>query len=203
MESLRGTSRVVFDLDGTIYDTRDYERPALAAVVAFLCEKSGGPLPGAVEALWARRQRDRHRPGLFDEVLAQHGLPPTWGPECLEQFHSYPGLELETTDSLHDELTTLRKDKCALALVSNGKPSLQERKLLRLGITGLFDRCIFCDPREPDQLKPTPWAWTQLAEWRSGEATVYVGDDPVDAAFAAAGGSRFVEFRFRNPAYAD
>jgi len=203
MESLRGQSRIVFDLDGTLYDTRDFERPALAAVVAFLREKSGRPLPGAAEALWSRRERNRHRPGLFNEMLAQHGLPESWGEECLERFHAYPGIELETAGSLREELVIMRAGNRQLGLVSNGNPELQKRKIERLGISEAFDECIFCDPKQPEHLKPSPWAWTQLAAWRGAQPTAYVGDDPVDAAFAAAGGARFIEFRFRSPAYAD
>ena len=81
---------------------------------------------------------------------------------------------------------------------------LQQRKLDRLGVTELFDVCVFCDPGVPEGLKPSRWAWDQPRgmAWRARPRR-YVGDDPVDAAFATAGDARFVPFRFRNPLHED
>ena len=57
-------------------------------------------LPGLVEALWAKREQSRHAPGLFDEQLALHHLPRTWGIECRERFHAHEGTELASAASL-------------------------------------------------------------------------------------------------------
>ena len=203
LASLATETRIAFDLDGTLFDARDFERPALAAVVAWLREKSGRALPDATARLWSRRERDRHVPGLFNELLESEGLPVAWGEECREQFHAHEGIELETTPSLRGELGSFRARGSGLALVSNGPPALQQRKLERLGLLEYFDEVVFCDPRIPSLLKPSPWAWSQLERWRGDGRAAYVGDDPVDAGFAAAGGARFIPFRFRNPAYAD
>lgn len=203
LRMLDGESRIVFDLDGTLYDSRDFERPALAAVVAWLRERSGRALPGATEALWSRREQDRHRPGLFDNLLEAEGLPVSWGSECLERFHAHPGAELESAASLKGLIAALQSGDRRISLVTNGDPVLQQRKLDRLAMADTFDARIFCDPRLPDRMKPAAWAWTQLAAWRNGHPGVHVGDDPVDAAFAAAGGARFVPFIFRSPSYGD
>lgn len=203
LEALAPETRIAFDLDGTLYDTRDFERPALASVVDWLSEKSGRSLSGMARALWSRRESDRHRPGLFDDLLKEFSLPVTWGEECFLRFHSYPGVGLERAASLKEQVTELRSGSRRIALVSNGDPALQRRKLARLDLGDAFDICVYCDPRQPEQLKPSSWAWTQLAEWRSTSPAVYIGDDAVDAAFAAAGGARFVPFRFRSPSYGD
>ncbi len=203
MQELGRESRIVFDLDGTLYDTRDFERPALEAVVAWLRKKSGRPLECMTKSLWFRRERDRHRPGLFDDWLREQRLPVTWGAECQRRFHAHPGTELETAGSLKARLATLHTGDRRLGLVSNGNPELQQRKLTRLGMADIFDIRIFCDPKLPERLKPSPWAWTQLAKWRGAQPAVYVGDDPVDAEFAAAGAVRFVPFKFRSPSYGD
>lgn len=188
--------RVVFDLDGTVYDTRDFERPALASVAQWLREKSGRPLEGMVEALWQRRESDRHRPGLFDELLIEYGLASSWGRECLQHFHSYSGIELQRAASLKPTLGRLRSNERRLALVTNGYEDVQRRKLKMLGLESMFDLCVFCDPRRPERLKPATWGWDELANWRAGLPTVYVGDDPVDEAFALAGGVGFIKFDF-------
>lgn len=200
-DELAGDSKLVFDLDGTLYDTRDFERPALASVVRWLRERSGRAMPGAEQGLWRRRESDRHRPGLFDDLLREHGLPIEWGAECAHRFHDYPGDELVTSDSLRPLLRRLRERGRNLAVVTNGRMQLQQRKLQLLGIVELFDALVYCDPRRPEELKPTIWAWSRLETWRAGAATTYVGDDPVDAAFATAGGASFVKFCFRSSAH--
>jgi putative hydrolase of the HAD superfamily len=201
--TLSAVSRIVFDLDGTLYDTRDFERPALASVVDWLRCESGRQLDGMVPQLWSRRETARHRAGLFDEMLSEYGLPVSWGAECARRFHDYAGAELGQSHSLKDLVEALRSGGSRLALVSNGYTALQKRKLHLLGLDEMFDVCVYCDPRKPERLKPSTWAWEELAAWRSTLPAVYVGDDPVDAAFAVAGGARFVPFCFRSPVYED
>jgi FMN phosphatase YigB (HAD superfamily) len=201
--ALLAATHVVFDLDGTLYDTRDYERPALSAVCAWLRERSGDPLPDAERDLWLRRETDRHRPGLFDELLHARGFPADWGSECAARFHSDLGIDLANVPSLKPLLETLRVRGCSLALVSNGRRELQQRKLSSLGMNGMFDQRVFCEPSRPAELKPSNWAWQQLREWRGPARAIHVGDDPVDAAFAAAGDAGFVHFCFRSETYAD
>jgi phosphoglycolate phosphatase-like HAD superfamily hydrolase len=194
-------SHIVFDLDGTLYDTRDFERPALAAVALWLRQHSGKSLEGFAQALWTRRETDRHRVGLFDELLREYGLPSSWGAECAARFHSYPGEELLSACSLREELGTLRRSGRRLALVTNGRAALQQRKLRLLGLEEMFDLRVYCDPAKSAQLKPSTWAWGQLQSWRGATPAGYVGDDPVDAQFAAAGAVRYIGFAFRNARY--
>lgn len=202
-DALEDVRRIAFDLDGTLYDTRDFERPALAAVAGWLREKTGDPLMGLAEELWERREMERHRPGLFDDLLAKHNLPVAWGAECLRRFHAHPGEELKEADSLKNYVFHLRASGRGVALVSNGPDALQRRKCRSLGFDDIFDECIYCDPEWPGRQKPSSWAWSQLEAWRGSLRTIYVGDDPIDHQFAKSGGADFVPFRFRSPKYED
>jgi len=200
---LRGAPQIVFDLDGTLYDTRDFERPAIAAVVSWLRENTGEPLDGLQEALQQRRETDRHRAGLFDELLPMYGLPVALGEQCAAQFQAYSGAELGAALCLRLELNTLRSTGHRLALVTNGRATLQQRKLRLLGLEKMFDVCVYCDPAKHVQLKPSAWGWEQLRTWRDGSPTAYVGDDPVDKLFADIGRAQFVSFVFKDPRYGD
>ncbi|HWS68405.1 MAG TPA: HAD family hydrolase [Steroidobacteraceae bacterium] len=201
LDQLHGLTRIAFDLDGTLYDTRDFEHPALGAVVDWLKQRSEESLDGLLTELQARRDTDRHRPGLFDELLPKYGLPASWGAECAARFCAYSGAELVDSRSLSNELRMLQSRGCRLALVTNGRAPLQLHKLRLLGLEEMFDVCICCDPAKPAQLKPAVWAWNKLRGWRSGLPTGYVGDDPVDAQFALAGHARFIGFTFKNSRY--
>ncbi len=201
--ALGDAHRIAFDLDGTLYDTRDFERPALAAVAEWLRAKSGRPLAGLEQDLWDRRETERHRPGLFDDFLSKYELPVAWGGECLRRFHEHPGHELKYADSLMGYLLDLRSRGRRLALISNGPDVLQRRKTDSLGLAGIFDICIYCDPGFPERQKPAPWAWSQLVGWRGALRTMYVGDDPIDDQFAESGGAGFVPYRFRSSKYED
>lgn len=201
LDAIGDAQRIVFDLDGTLYDTRDFERPALTAVAEWLSACSGLSLQGMLRELWDRRETDRHRPGLFDAFLVTHGLPAAWGAECVRRFRAYQGKELEDASSLRPQIVHLRSEGRRCALVTNGRAELQKRKLTLLRVLDLFDVCLFLDPEKPEELKPAPVAWQRLEEWRSNASTVYVGDDPVDARFAAAGNVRFVHFCFRSSSY--
>ena len=202
LELLAVVSRAVFDLDGTLYDTRDFERPALAAVARWLRERSGQPLEGLEVLLWERRETRRHERGLFDEQLQLNRLPMSWGPECARLFWEYPGDELARVPNLRHTLATLRARDTRLALVTNGRERLQQRKLRQLGLEEFFDACVYCEPERPEQLKPRDWAWQRLQSWRAGGVTAYLGDDDaVDARFAAAGDALFVRVMFRNSLY--
>lgn len=198
-----GADRAVFDLDGTVYDARDFERPALGSVVDWLRSASGMRLEGLEGALCKRREESRDQPGLFDDLLTEWGLPKDWGPECARRFHGYHGGELAGSTSLRAMMVELRARGVRLALVSNGYPELQQRKVGLLGLTGVLDVCVYCDPKEPQKLKPSPWAWSQLEPWRAGGRTIFIGDGTVDEEFASSGGVPFTHFSFRNPAYAD
>jgi FMN phosphatase YigB (HAD superfamily) len=202
-EELDGIESIAFDLDGTLYDTRDFERPALNAVAQWLRMKSGKPLRNLATELCNRRERNRHRAGLFDELLLEHQLPLDWGAECLRRFHGHSARELADAASLKDYLLSLRAAGRRLAMVSNGPEALQTRKIDCLGLVGIFDVCIYCVPEFPERQKPSPWAWSQLTGWRGAGPATYVGDDPVDEQFARAGNAGFVPFRFRSPTYAD
>jgi phosphoglycolate phosphatase-like HAD superfamily hydrolase len=199
--ALDDADRIAFDLDGTLYDARDFERPALAAVAQWLRTRSGQPLSGLTEELWARRETQRHRIGLFDDLLVKCDLPVSWGADCLRRFHEYPTRELAAAESLKNLLLKLRASNRDLALVSNGAECLQQRKCESLGLTGIFHIYVYCGPDFPERQKPSPWAWSQLAGWRDQPSTIFVGDDQVDEQFARSGNVAFVPFRFKSPKY--
>lgn len=198
---LRGLPRVAFDLDGTLYDTRDFERPALDEVAQCLRNRSGKALPGIETMMQTRREYDRDKPGLFDDVLAEFELPREWVAGCVRIFRDNPATQLSGAPTLEPILNRLRNEGSRLALVSNGRPALQRRKLEQTGLLGQFDICVICDPDFPEQLKPSCWAWDQLAEWKGGHQVTYVGDTSTDEKFANCGNAGFVHFNFRNPVY--
>ncbi len=193
--------RVAFDLDGTLYDARDFERAALTSVSDWLQKKSGRNLDTLQDILIERRENNRKDRRLFDNVLIEFGLPIAWKYECINHFLCYEGDELARSESLKSELLELRKAGCRIALVSNGHALTQIKKIQKLNLDNVFDQCVFCDPKMAYQLKPSSWAWSQLAAWRGNNKCIFIGDDPVDEEFAKSGNSDFISFSFKSSKY--
>ena len=193
--------RVVFDLDGTLYDVRDYERPALNEIAKMLRNKSGLPLDGLEMIFWKNRESDRHNRKLFDSVLFKYKLPKHWIHDCIECWRNSSVEPLRTCPSLVNILLELRAIGIELSLVSNGDPLIQDKKIQALGMGNLFYKKIYCDPRIQECLKPEVWGWSMLEEWRMRYPTVYIGDDPIDEKFAFAGNADFISFTFKNESY--
>ena len=161
-------------------------------------------LAHAEQELWRGREADRHGRSLFDDFPPAHGLPPEWARERARLFRDYDGAALARSESrAGPQLLGLRESGSALALVSNGRAEVQMRKLRMLRVADLFEKVVFCEPEQPWQLKPSVWAWQELAQWRAGRRCSYVGDDPVDLEFAAAAGVPFHRFSFRSSSYGD
>ncbi len=176
------TRLAVFDLDGTLIDSREdlwrAVNHALAAV---------GLPPRTMEEVvsyvgeGARRLVGRAvapRDELVEPALA--AWRDHYGAHLLDHTRLYPGVA-----------AALASARCALAVHTN-KPGAMARRILEgLGVGSRFAAVVGGDeaPRKPDP------AGTLEIMARLGarpQETVFVGDSPVDGATAAAAAVRFV-----------
>jgi len=162
---------VCFDLDGTLFDDRQYARAGLENAAVELERRTGVDLTEAfIEAYFS----DGHRKATFDVVLSSAGLADDHVPALVNAYHDTEG-ELvpypdatETLDSLGDAY-----DVGVITGGTNGR-----EKLSRLGLDDYVDELIVTADRECSKRDPDPFA--ELAD-RFGVAhgsIVVVGDRP-------------------------
>ena len=178
---------IVFDLDGTLIDSRHDLADAANALIA---EHGGRPLPvdtiagmvGEGAALLVRR------------ALGAAGLDPA-SPSALPRFLELYGERLLVHTTLYDGIASVLgqlHDRYALAVLTN-KPLRATTGILEgLEIAKYFGRVLGGDGPHPR--KPDPAALFALARAaRTGpNATCLVGDSPIDLATARAAGTRIV-----------
>jgi putative hydrolase of the HAD superfamily len=168
---------IVLDLDDTLYLERDYVRSGIVAVGEWLCKRRGvADFAPAAQALWDAGQRAR----LFDTTLTQLGVSPDRAlvEALIVTYRAHrPDIRLapDATAFLADPLG------CRLALVTDGPPIAQLRKiealgLHRAGIDPLIRTGIWGDGFG----KPHPRAFRMIEarHGRSGAELVYVADNP-------------------------
>jgi len=182
---------IVFDLDGTLVDSR---RDLADAANALLVERGGAPLPidriaamvGEGAALLVRR------------ALAAAGLDPE-PPEALQRFLALYDQRLLNHTTLYDgiagALATLQP-RAALAVLTN-KPTVPSERILEgLGIARAFRWIVGGDG--PFPRKPDPAALRELMRRAetTPDDTVMVGDSAIDVRTAHAAGVRVCLARY-------
>jgi phosphoglycolate phosphatase len=176
---------VVFDLDGTLIDSR---RDLADATNALVAELGGKTL--TVDAVTA--MVGEGAAVLVRRALSAAGLDPQT-PGALERFLAHYGERLTVHtrpyDGLLDALTVLRSEGRALAVLTN-KPGRPSREILeRLELAPFFSQVIGGDTAAGR--KPDPAGLLTIVE-RADVApseTVMVGDSPLDAETARRAGA--------------
>ena len=194
---------VLFDLDYTLYDQRQYVEGAFADVAKAIsqdCGQEGNSLRESLWRTWTRLGTDYAF--LFNEWLEEAGiLTPEHITLCVRVFHAHCPEGLVLYEGA-DEVLGALKQKYTLGLITDGDPGMQRNKLRALNLKTRFDFILY--PQERSWRKPDDrifhWA-LETANLKAGEA-VYVGDHPVkDIAGARRAGLKTVrllrgEFRY-------
>ncbi len=177
---------LVFDLDDTLYPLRRFVVSGFARVSCHLADTWG---VDAREAFAVLTRALRQTRGFELQAVVDHfALPPRIVPGLVEIIRGHePRLRLPgVTARVLDQL----RRTWLLAVVTNGQPDQQARKVRALGLGGLVDAVIYAHAGsgagKPDRA-PFLEALGRLGV--PAERAVFVGDDPVaDIAGAARAG---------------
>jgi putative hydrolase of the HAD superfamily len=197
---------VAFDLDDTLYPEAQFVAGGFEAAGRLLDGEAGLPPVAAAVFLDVLAREGPFR--VLDSGLARLGIPrddalvarlvaayrahaPRIGP--------YPGA--------WDLLAGLREAGVRTAVVTDGPPDVQRRKVAALGLECRIDLVAYardvdgaCHPK-PD---PGAFRWLERATGLGGPAIVYVGDNPArDFPPAEACGWRTVRVRFPGAFHAE
>ncbi|MDP3722489.1 MAG: HAD family hydrolase [Candidatus Omnitrophota bacterium] len=174
------TQAVLFDLDNTLYDERDYFLLAferIARHLAPLCRRDSSQLDGWMTAAFDKK--GSQYPKFFKFVLEELGVySPTLDEEVLDLYKTVAGGLTLYPDA--DEVLTWLRGRVKLALVTNGIAEAQANKVALLGIQPRFDHICYARAFGKEYEKPNtlPFVKTLSALEVPADRAVYVGDDP-------------------------
>jgi len=162
---------VCFDLDGTLFDDRQYVRAGLERAGDVFAERTGVDLTEAF--LRAYFQGDATE-ATFDAVLADHGHSLDAVPELVDAYHDND-VPLVPFPDAEPTLAAL-EDEYALGLVTGGRNG--RTKLRRLGLADYFDVVVVTAELDASKREPEPYETALRELGVPAEAAVYVGDRP-------------------------
>ncbi len=177
---------VAFDLDDTLYLEREYVRSGFEAAGWHARQRWG--VSGLAQQAWSLFEQGV-RGKVFDLALARlgaHASAPRLG-ELVQVYREHvPSLAL-LPDAV--EALAVLRPRCHLAIITDGPPVSQRRKVEALGLRDLVRTIILTWEQGEEFSKPSPWAYREV-ETRvgvRGQACAYIGDNPVKDFVAAKG----------------
>jgi len=170
-------SALLLDLDDTLYDEASYLRSGFAVVAERIAALSGAAPSAVLETLLAIEAREG-RGRVFDRALAAFGIEPD--PALVRRLVAAyrlhrPAIDL---DPGIRRLLARLGSRYRLAIVTDGLPTMQRRKVAALDLEPAVDAIVYT--WELDAPKPDPIGYWQALD-RLGvasECAVVVGDNP-------------------------
>lgn len=169
------TRAVIFDLDDTLYPRRRFLQSGFAAVARYLAQDRGLPVDRVYASLWRAHQQT---PGLeFQALGLEFGLPDDIVPSLVQIVRGHTPV-LWLGYGAVDTLTRLRAHGWRLAIVTNGAPRVQARKVRALGVAPLVDHIVYAETVAPGG-KPGSATFAEALWCLEVDASraVCVGDD--------------------------
>ncbi len=170
---------VVFDMDDTLYDERDYVRSGFAAV-ACAAGRSDEETRRFADWLWAAFEAGI-RGDTFDRLRAAFpdlALRISSG-ALVEVYRTHvPGVRLAAT--VEATLDRLHAHGLRLGILTDGPVASQSAKVAALGLERWFDPILLTGSADPTFAKPGTAGFASIAEaWAlAGSELVYVADNP-------------------------
>lgn len=172
---------VILDLDDTLYPERQYAISGVAAVAGFLAHRIDLGIRLDKEELVAQLVEllEESRTELFDRMLARLGVHSP--PLLTTLVHVYrthrPSLTLFS--DVMPFFARLRNEGIRTGIVTDGKATMQHRKIESLGLVQQVNAVICSDDLQPGCGKPSTVPFeVALCHLRiSPETAVYIGDD--------------------------
>lgn len=171
-------SAVLFDLDNTLYDVKEYFTGAFAVVSEYLSKKYDiyrEDIYNALVKLW--EEKTSMYPHLFNDLLYIFGINENEVEILVKVFNEYNG-KLEPYPDVIPTLQGLKRRRCKLGIVTDGNVERQKRKIELLGFRHFFDAIIYA--KEIDS-KPSPRPYLKALEELEVKPSniFYVADNPL------------------------
>jgi len=171
---------VIFDLDNVLFDEQDYIKAAYRNIAVFLSKRYRLSEKQIYQKLLKDLQKKTTMyPHLFDDLLSDLELDRDSIPNILKIYASVT-TNLELYPGAEHLLTSLKKQKIKLGLVTNGNVETQKNKVRLLRIEKYFDTIMYARHLGKENEKPNPAVYriTLEALGCKPEETVCIGDNP-------------------------
>jgi putative hydrolase of the HAD superfamily len=190
---------LVFDLDDTLSDERDYVRSGFAHV-ARLVGTSSAEVAEISAWLWQAFESGV-RGDTFDRLRSSY--PEVAGRLTTDELvRAYRGHapDIELIPGMRDMLDEIRRRGLRIGLLSDGPFAGQAAKVLALGLDQWFDPIVLTGALGPAYFKPAPDGFDVIARaWdEAGPALAYVADNP-EKDFVGPRALGWATIRFRRP----
>jgi putative hydrolase of the HAD superfamily len=171
----RKTRAVLFDLDDTLYPHRRFLVSGFAAVASYVSAQYGVESAHAFRTL-VRAYRDGARGHELDRLVDVTGLPVDVSTLVRVMRAQCPSLRLRRAVG---QTLRLLRDSYALAIVTNGIPMIQRRKVAALGLEPFVDAVVYATEHGSGAGKPEREPFVEALRRLGVDASraVFVGDD--------------------------
>jgi putative hydrolase of the HAD superfamily len=168
---------MIIDLDDTLYPRGRFVQSGFAAVSVHLATSSVVSA-GRAYAHLSRCAARGEAATAFQSLCSTFNLNIDLVPVLVDVFRSHTP-DIFLGHGARELLAGLRSDGWRLAVLTNGLPAVQRRKVEALGLSELVDHVIFAENLAPGG-KPAPAVFREalLRLGTRAERSVAVGDDP-------------------------
>jgi len=169
---------VIFDVDNTLYDTKQYFYGGFRKISMYLSEKYKFDNEKIVKDLikiW--EENTSMYPHIFDDFLKKYNIEEDVM-KIVRVFNSYDG-DLKPYDDVIGLLKTLRDKDYRLGIITDGNVQRQKNKIKKLGVASFFDYILYT--KEVGCSKPSTIPFEKMMKELEvkPDETFYIGDNPV------------------------
>lgn len=168
---------LVFDLDDTLYPQVDYKRSGFRAVSKWLKKHQNLNAEQSYAALeQILKNKGASHSWIFDDFVKKEQLPPMLAKEMTQVFIAHQP-QLQCYPGVNQLLKQLRCHYL-LGILTDGRQSSQEKKLLALHLHNKVDAILLSDSMNLNKPAGKLFSWFEEKFNLRGSQLAYIGDNP-------------------------
>jgi len=170
---------VIFDLDDTLYEERQFFQSGFAVVGEHLEQRGVGSWKKTAEMLSVFHHTEG-RQQVFQKLAKQLGFPEEWIPPIVDLFRLHTPV-IQLAPEVRDVLVRIRNiNRLQLGCITDGWLEVQRRKINALGIQPLLDQMVIADEFGREFWKPHARPFQTCCARLGVEPAeaMFIGDNP-------------------------
>lgn len=168
---------IIFDLDNTLFDEKEFIKSGFEAVSCFMENSWQIPRRKSLIDLESFFNKDG-RGRIFDSVLKKNGhYSKTNVKKCLSIYRTHKPVIHLYPDA---ERCLKRLNKLPLYIVTDGNKMVQDKKIEALRLREKIKKVVITYRHGIKNSKPSPYCFLKIAKWENANPReiIYIGDNP-------------------------